>query len=246
MTRPLSTATAAAADVGNGKIVDYSASALQEANALTYALSEASKELRRRSEHTEFLLGELAHRSKNQLAVIMGMASQTAKHSTSTEEFISQFNRRIQGLAKSQDLMVQRQWMGAPLEALVRAHLDLFGSEQRAEITGPNLLIDGNAVQNIGFALHELATNSTKYGALATPGARLEIRWELTLAGRVHIHWIESGIALTEPTNQQGFGSLVIAKLVPQALQGTASIEFREGRLHWHLDIPDTFVLRDP
>ena len=244
ITRPLKAATAVAADVGNGKIVDYNPSALQEANSLTQALSEASKELRRRSEYTQFLLGELAHRSKNQLAVIMGMASQTAKHSTSTEEFIGQFNRRIQGLAKSQDLMVQRQWMGAPLEALVRAHLDLFGGEQRAEITGPSLLIDGNAVQNVGFALHELATNSTKYGALATPGARLEIRWELTGDGRVHIHWVESGIARSEPSSRQGFGSLVVTKLVPQALQGAASIEFSEGRLHWHLDIPDTFVLR--
>ena len=244
MTRPLSAATAAAADLGRGKIVEHTPSSLHEANALTVALSDASKELRRRHDHTEFLLRELAHRSKNQLAVIMGIASQTARHTTSTKDFIDQFSRRVQGLAKSQDLMVQRQWVGAPLEDLVRAHLDLFGVEQRAEIAGPNLMLDGNAVQNVGFALHELATNATKYGALATSGARLQIRWELTAEGRVHIHWIESGIARFEPPSRQGFGSLVVTKLVPQALQGIATIKFPEGGFHWHLDIPDSFVLR--
>ncbi len=244
MTRPLSAATAAAADRAQGKIVEHTPSSLQEANALTVALSDASKELRRRHDHTEFLLRELAHRSKNQLAVIMGIASQTARHTTSTKDFIDQFSRRVQGLAKSQDLMVQRQWVGAPMEDLVRAHLDLFGVEQRAEISGPNLMLDGNAVQNVGFALHELATNATKYGALATSGARLQIRWELTAEGRVHIHWIESGIARIEPPSRQGFGSLVVTKLVPQALQGIATIKFPEGGFHWHLDIPDSFVLR--
>lgn len=244
MTRPLSAATAAAADLGQGRIVEYTPSSLQEANALTTALSEASKELRRRHEHTEFLLRELAHRSKNQLAVIMGIASQTARHADSKEDFIAQFSRRVQGLAKSQDLMVQRQWIGAHLGALVRAHLDLFGAEKRADISGPDLMLDANAVQNIGFALHELATNSTKYGALATPGARLQIRWELTDDARVHIHWMESGIGSSEPPSRQGFGSLVVAKLVPQALQGTAKVEFTDGAFHWRLEFPDTFVLR--
>ncbi|HET9395793.1 MAG TPA: sensor histidine kinase, partial [Nitrospiraceae bacterium] len=163
----------------------------------------------------------------------------------SIQEFVGQFSRRIQGLAKSQELMVQRQWTGAPLEALVRGHLDLFGVEQRAEIAGPSVLVDANAAQNLGFALHELATNATKYGALSTPDARLRIRWELTADGRLHIHWTESGIARSEPPNRQGFGSLVITKLVPQALQGTATTEFSAEGFHWHLDIPDTFVLHE-
>jgi two-component sensor histidine kinase len=245
ITRPLRAATAAAADVGHGKIVGYTPATLQEANSLTFALSEASSELRRRQEHSEFLLRELAHRSKNQLAVITGMATQTARNASSIQEFVDQFSRRIQGLAKSQELMVERQWTGAPLEALVRGHLDLFGVEKRAEIMGPSVFVDANAAQNLGFALHELATNATKYGALSTSDARLQIHWELTSDGRLHIHWIESGIARSEPPNRQGFGSLVITKLVPQALQGTATTEFSAEGFRWHLDIPDTFVLRE-
>ncbi len=245
ITRPLSAATQAAADLGRGEIVDYTSVPLQEANTLTFALSEASKELRRRQDHSEFLLRELAHRSKNQLAVIMGMATQTARHTSSMQEFVDQFSRRLQGLAKSQELIVEGQWTGAPLEALVRAHLDLFGVEERAEISGPPVLVDPNTAQNLGFALHELATNATKYGALSTPDAHLRVRWELTTDGRLHIHWIESGIARSEPPTRKGFGSLVVTKLVPQALQGTATTEFSAEGFHWHLDIPDTLALRE-
>ena len=242
MTRPLSAATAAAADLGRGRIVDYKHSPLQEANALTLALSDASKELRRRQDHSEFLLRELAHRSKNQLAVIMGMATQTARHAGSIQDFIGQFSQRIQGLSKSQDVMLQRDWTGASLEALVQAHLELFGVEQRAEISGSNLFVNASAAQNLGFALHELATNSTKYGALATSNGHLKVHWDLTPDGRLHIHWTESGLSPSERPNREGFGSLVVKKLVPQALQGAATTELSADGFHWHLDIPVSAV----
>lgn len=245
ITRPLTLATAAAAEVGRGNIIEPSPSALAEANALTLALSDASKELKRRHDHTEFLLRELAHRSKNQLAVILGIATQTARHTASTDEFMAQFSRRVQGLAKSQDLLVRRNWEGASLDALVRGHLDLFGAQHRAEIDGPKLELDANAVQNVGFALHELGTNATKYGALATSNARLQVSWKLTDTGRLHIHWIESNIPVSDRSARQGFGTLVISKLVPQSLQGVATLQFGPQSLHWHLDIPDTFVLRE-
>lgn len=245
ITKPLSGTTAAAEELGRGNLVEFRPSLLSEANAIANALSEASTELRRRQDHSEFLLRELAHRSKNQLAVVTGMATQTAKHAHSIEDFIDQFSRRVQGLAKSQNLMVERQWTGAPLEALVRTHLDLFGVQSRVDIAGPHVFVDANAAQNLGFALHELATNAVKYGALTSTDARLSIRWHLTSDGRLHIYWDESGIVRRDGPIRPGFGSLVVSKLVPQALQGTASARFSDEGYHWHLDIPDKFVLRD-
>ena len=137
MARPLEAATTAAAAVGRGEHVEPLTSPLVEANTLTAALSAASLELKRRQEHSAFLMRELAHRSKNQLAVVKGMALQTARQSASVDQFVEQFAQRIQGLAESQDLMVRQNWQGAWLSDLVRAHLDLFGAGPRAQIEGP-------------------------------------------------------------------------------------------------------------
>ena len=247
MTRPLHAATKAAEAVGSGATVTPLNSPLAEANAITSALSEASHELRRRQDHTQFLMRELAHRSKNQLAVVMGMASQTARQASSTREFLAQFTQRIHGLAQSQDLMVQRSWEGAFLDDLVRAQLNLFGAASRAELSGDRIFLNANAVQNIGFALHELATNASKHGALASPDGRLAISWRGPQPdNRLQIDWVESGGAPVHPPERHGFGHTVITTLVAKALQGTSELKFEAEGIRWHLDIPGTFVLPEP
>src|SRR6185436_19186041 len=145
-----------------------------------------------RQERSEFLMRELAHRSKNQLAVVKGMALQTARQSGTVDQFVEQFGQRIQGLAESQDLMVRQNWQGAWLRDLVRAHLELFGAGSRAEMQGPELFLNANAVQNIGFALHELATNASKHGALSVPLGRVSVSWQASPHdGRIHFEWVE-------------------------------------------------------
>jgi len=242
MARPLDAATKAAAEVGQGAQVEPVRSPLREANALTETLSEASLELKRRREQSEFLMGELAHRAKNQLAVIKGMALQTAKQSTSVDQFVEQLGQRIQGLAESQDLMLRQSWQGAWLRDLVRAHLELFAAGERAKLTGPDVFLNANTVQNIGFALHELATNASKHGALSTPQGRVSVSWDND-GGRIHLLWIESNGPHVERPQRRGFGSLVLTDLVAQALQGTSNLEFLADGLRWRLDIPDAFAL---
>ncbi len=242
MARPLDAATKAAAGLGQGAQVNPIRSPLREANALTETLSEASLELTRRREQSEFLMGELAHRAKNQLAVIKGMALQTAKQSASVDQFVEQFGQRIQGLAESQDLMVRQSWQGAWLCDLVRAHLELFAAGDRAKLKGPDIFLSANAVQNIGFALHELATNASKHGALSTPQGQVSVSWDND-GDRIHLSWIESNGSRVQPPQRRGFGSLVLTDLVPQALQGTSNLEFSADGLRWRLDIPGLFAL---
>jgi two-component sensor histidine kinase len=246
MTRPLEAATAAAATVGLGKTIEPLKSPLLEANAVTAALSAASSELQVRHEHAEFLLRELAHRSKNQLAVVKGMALQTARQSGTVDQFVEQFGQRIQGLSESQDLMLRQNWQGAWLSDLVRAHVDLFGAGSRVEIDGPALFLAANAVQNIGFALHELATNAYKHGSLTSPQGRVCVKWRGPEGGRIYLEWIERDGPLVRRPQRHGFGSLVMTELVAQALQGTAKLDFADAGVHWRLDIPATFVLTDP
>lgn len=247
MTRPLEAATITAAAVGLGKPVEPLRSPLAEANALTEALSAAASELQLRQEHSAFLMRELAHRSKNQLAVVKGMALQTARQSRTVDQFVEQFSQRIQGLAESQDLMVRQNWQGAWLSDLVRAHLELFGAGPRVELNGPSLFLSANAVQNIGFALHELATNAYKHGALTSPGGRVSVSWRGPQPdGRIYLEWLERDGPPVQPPQHQGFGSLVITELVAQALQGTTKLDFGPAGLHWRLDIPASFVLTEP
>jgi two-component sensor histidine kinase len=247
MTRPLEAATSAAAAVGLGKDTEPLQSPLLEANTLTAVLSSASKELRVRQEHSSFLMRELAHRSKNQLAVVKGMALQTASQSQSVAQFVEQFSQRIQGLAESQDLMVRQNWQGAWLDDLVRAHLDLFGAGARARIEGPPLFLSANAVQNIGFALHELATNAAKHGALTSRQGVILVAWRGPQPdGRIHIEWTEQDGPAVEPPLRHGFGHLVITELVGDALQGKAKLTFNKKGVHWQLDIPGTHVLTAP
>jgi two-component sensor histidine kinase len=244
MARPLAAAAHAADAIGAAKPVEPLHSPLVEANTVTAALSTASLELKRRQEHAEFLMQELAHRAKNQLAVVKGMALQTARQSQNVEQFADHFGQRIQGLAESQDLMLQQNWQGAWLTDLVRAQLELFAAGNRAEITGPPIFLNANAVQNIGFALHELATNASKHGALSAPQGRVSVTWSgPTPDGRIHLKWTEQGGPPVHPPERKGFGHLVITELVAQALQGTSNLEFRAEGVHWSLDIPATHAL---
>jgi two-component sensor histidine kinase len=247
MARPLDAVALAAVEIGQGRPVEPLRSPLQEANAVTKAMSVAATELQLRQEHTAFLMRELAHRAKNQLAVVKGMAQQTARHSQSVAQFVAEFSQRIQGLAQSQDLMLQQNWQGAWIRHLVHAHLDLFGVGLRAQMKGPELFLSADAVQNLGFALHELATNASKHGAIAAPDGRIWVMWHgPDKNGRVHIDWKERDGPAVEAPLRHGFGYLVVTKLVPQAVQGNAKLDFESDGVHWHMDFPRSFVLSEP
>jgi two-component sensor histidine kinase len=188
---------------------------------------------------------ELAHRSKNQLAVIRGMAQQTARQSASVPEFVAHFVQRIQGLAQSQDLLLRQDWQGAWLNDLVFAHLDLFGIRQRAQVEGPPILVGAHAVQNLGFALHELGTNATKHGALAGEHGQVQIVWRIPCDhGTIQFEWRERNGPTVRPPTRQGFGHLVLTQLVAQALGGKSELEFLADGFCWRLTFPTSHTLK--
>jgi two-component sensor histidine kinase len=244
MARPLERATMSAMAIGHGKHIEPIRSPLVEANTVIEALSAASLELKRRQDHAAFLMGELAHRAKNQLAVVKGMALQTARQSATVNQLVEQLSQRIQGLAESQDLMVRQNWQGAWLSDLVKAHLDLFGASSRARIEGPPLFLNANAVQNIGFALHELATNASKYGATKSPQGCVLVTWRGPEEdGRIRLEWVERNGPLVQKPVRRGFGFLVMTDLVAQAVRGTATLDFSPDGIRWHLEFPASQAL---
>lgn len=203
---------------------------------------------RQRETHIRFLLRELTHRTKNLLAVIQAMARQTLTASTSAPDFEQRFSGRLQGLARSLDLLIDENWQGAALDELVRSQLshykDLVGT--RIVMTGPEARLEPEAAQNLGLAIHELSTNSAKYGALSNPEGRVTIAWEFVPeAGEDSLFrfvWTERGGPPVTPPRHKGFGHAVIERLVARALNGRVILDFAPEGLSWALTVPGNFA----
>ena len=204
------------------------------------------RKLTERRLHT--VMHELSHRSKNLLSVIQAMAQQTARLSPSTEHFLDRFNARIRGLASSQDLLVNQDWRGASLEDLVRQQLYPFadGDVNRIEVKGPPIVVTPDAAQTLGLALHELATNASKYGALSVPAGKLAVQWTLEPANgvpRFRMTWREQGGPPVDPPEHSGFGRLLIERLTADKLNATPLLMFAREGVTWTFDAAAADIL---
>jgi len=200
---------------------------------------------RQHEQQMRLVMRELAHRSKNLLAIILSMAAQTARNSPALPEFNARFTQRLQGLAHSHDLLIQQNWRGASIRALIRSHLEPFmeDDQTRVSLEGPEVFVDPKAAQNIGLALHELATNASKYGALTGTVGRVTISWNQTTAGTFMLEWRETGGPRVKKPKRRGFGQTVLERLTAQALEGTASLAFTSEGVIWRMEIPSAYLV---
>jgi PAS domain S-box-containing protein len=199
----------------------------------------AEAEMREHQERIETLLREVNHRSKNMLAVIQAIASQTAK--TNPGDFLSVFGDRVRALAASQDLLVKSNWGEIDLADLVRSQLGHFADllDDRVVVEGPPLTIAPRATQSLGIALHELATNASKYGALSCPEGRVAISWRTEGpegARRFKMSWVETGGPPVTQPSTCGFGTRVTTSMMEAAIGGKASTAYASAGLRWTFD----------
>jgi PAS domain S-box-containing protein len=191
--------------------------------------------------HLRLLMRELTHRSKNLLAVIQAMARQTAKQGGTVADFLDRFGARLQALARSHDLLVQESWYGASLHDLVRSQLGHYLDRDHPQVlvAGPDIHLRPEAAQSLGLALHELATNAAKYGALSRPEGRVAVEWRLAPDdGGLEIFWRESqGPRVGEPP-RRGFGSMVIEHNLSRALDAEVELAFRPEGLTCRVAVP--------
>ena len=208
---------------------------------------QAEAALRVSQDHQKFLLNELAHRMKNQLAVIQAMVGQTARNAGSLKQFQEQFAQRVQGLAVATDVLVAQRWSGAPLSDLVQRQLEPFvPSPDRLECDGPNVTISTDATQAIGLALHELATNAVKHGAWSSTGGRVKVSWQFVTNGagnNLRVSWLEQDGPVVVCPTRKGFGHVVIENMAAQRVGGTAELVFAPEGLSWTLTIPNTHIV---
>jgi PAS domain S-box-containing protein len=201
--------------------------------------------------HLNFVMRELSHRSKNLLAVVQAMARQTMQHSGGFEDFEGRFMGRLHGLARSHDVLVRQDWTGATIRDLVNAQLAPFVREDGAsvELTGENMILKPDAVQNLGFALFELGTNAVKYGALAAPAGKVKIRWDMVESGgRKHVRfvWQETGGPPVTQPRRKGFGAMVIERFIAVTFGGHVESLFLPEGFCWTLEIPAEHLLSEP
>jgi PAS domain S-box-containing protein len=193
--------------------------------------------------HLRELMRELTHRSKNLLAVIQAMARQTARHAGTIDRFLEQYGARLQALAASHDLLVQESWYGASLFELIHSQLaqHLDRNDSQVSVDGPAILLKPEAAQSLGLALHELATNAAKYGALSAPNGRVGIEWRNLPAAEgdgIEIVWSESGGPGVETPTRRGFGSLVIERNLARSLEADVNLSFDPAGVRCRIVIP--------
>jgi two-component sensor histidine kinase len=191
---------------------------------------------------------ELSHRIKNLIAIIQSIARQTMHQTTTKEDFEVRFSNRLGAFGRALDLLIANDWRGARIDDLVRSELTPFGVLDGVQISvkGPPLALKPDAARNIGLALHELATNASKYGALSVPEGKVAVHWGLANSSgrpRLRVTWRESGGPMvTEPT-RRGFGRQIIQEVTAHALAGKVTYEFLPAGVRWTLDMPAAFVV---
>ena len=171
VSRPMLRLAGQARALGRGEVLTPLDSPVREVNEVSQSLAAAAAERKRSEDQVRFLMRELSHRAKNQLAVVVAMARRTAERSEGIADFEKVFSERLMALARSTDLLVNQNWRGVALAELVEAHLMPFAASNKSRLTveGPHVELGPDAAQSLGLAFHELATNASKYGALSVP-----------------------------------------------------------------------------
>jgi PAS domain S-box-containing protein len=185
---------------------------------------------RKRAEtHLRLLVNELNHRVKNSLATIQAIAAQSFNASRSLAQAQEAFTSRIVALAEAHDLLTRENWEGAELHDIAARLAALHGGETRFELTGPSIRLSPRTALSLSMALHELATNAVKYGALSVPEGRISIAWDLAPgsgAERLDLVWTERDGPPVQPPSSRGFGSRLIERGLAAELSGEATIQF--------------------
>jgi two-component sensor histidine kinase len=240
---PIRQIAAMADRIGRGEIVSPVDTRITEANQIAIALSNASFDRSEAEDRVHLIMHELVHRTKNIMTLVQAMMRQLARRGSSMEEFQRAIGERLQGLGKSIEMLAQEQWAGVPMTRVVALHLETFAETRaRVKVSGQDFTLRAEAVQNLGLVLHELATNSVKYGALSVPEGRVDLTWS-AVAGEgddphLHIVWQETGgPPVVEPT-ATGFGTTIIKRHAAASFNGQVEVDYAVDGFRWSLVAP--------
>jgi two-component sensor histidine kinase len=235
---------ALSAEVAERSLVQQQLSELNE--TLEQRVLDRTEAHKQAEEQIRLLMNEVNHRSKNLLSVVTAIAQQTA--ASSPQEFVKKFSSRVQALAVNHDLLVKSQWRSIDASELIGGQLAHFGDlvGKRILFDGPPIRVSSAAAQSIGMVVHELSTNTVKYGALSGGEGRIDIGWEIERSGAepvFSICWTERNKRPIVAPTHRGFGTTVVTKMVEMSLDGETVLEYTSTGLIWRLACPLKNVL---
>jgi PAS domain S-box-containing protein len=185
-------------------------------------------------ERLKLLIEELNHRVKNTLATVQSIAMQTLRDAPTSTEGRQALEARLLALASAHDVLTRRHWQGADICEVIQGSLAAYrtnGGESRLNTAGPNIRLLPRAALALSMALHELATNAAKYGALSNSSGRVEVEWKISTGAMpcFSFRWAESGGPPVSAPKKRGFGSRLIERGLAQDLDGDIRLEFAPG-----------------
>jgi two-component sensor histidine kinase len=197
------------------------------------------------------LTRELNHRVKNTLANVLSIIALTKRRSASLEEFVERLEGRIRALSATHDLLTNSQWGNTPIRAVIEAELTPYSRDlgQTIDIRGPHVELAPNDALSLGLAIHELATNAAKYGALSQPGGKLSIEWARLGDSLARLSWREEGGPPVAAERKRGFGMELIERIVAHELQNPVQMHFDPTGVRCVLTVPvrkaNPFAIRE-
>jgi two-component sensor histidine kinase/DNA-binding response OmpR family regulator len=229
------TSTAAASLDDTGKVVRIS--------GVTMDITQ-----RKEAEERQALLArEVDHRAKNAMAIVQSIVRLTK--AATTDDYVSTIEGRIKALSRAHVLLSDSRWQGADLDTLVKEELAPYRSNHadRLDILGPKVLLEPTTAQTLALALHELATNAAKYGALSSASGKLAVGWDLQ-ADVLTVHWQETAGPTAQTPSVTGFGTQIITGSIERQLGGKATFEWLPAGLRCTLAVPrgDRATLSEP
>jgi two-component sensor histidine kinase/CHASE1-domain containing sensor protein len=185
------------------------------------------------------LTRELNHRVKNTLANVLSIVSLTRRRASSLEDFAEGLDGRIRALSATHDLLTQSEWGTTPIAAVVSAELAPYArSEGALTMGGPEVELAPNDALSLGLAIHELATNAAKYGALSTADGKVRVTWALDRPDLASLRWVESGGPPVRTDRPRGFGTDLIEKIVAHELRHPVDLRFEANGVACTLFVP--------
>ncbi|UVO50260.1 GAF domain-containing protein [Sphingomonas sp. SUN019] len=234
-----------------GRSLPFTASELRVAETLRATLievvlrlaDEASAERQQASARQELLIAELNHRVRNILGVIRGLIRQSQPSEPAVKDFVKVVDGRIHSLARAHNQITDDHWGPAPMQALIDAEAAAFVDERERVVSeGVPVMLNPQAYSTMALVVHELVTNSTKYGSLSVPGGHVKISWERNPAGDLVLTWCEHGGPPVKAPTRKGFGTTIIDRSVPYDLGGSANVEYNPDGVEAQFRIPARHV----
>ena len=200
-------------------------------------------DLRRAIEHEKMLAREFNHRLRNKLAIVQAIVDSAARYSTTVDEYRSAVSDRIGSLARTNALLVEQNSEEMPLEKILRSEFDAYCSagDDRFVMSGPSVWIPAPKVTPLAMAIHELSANAVKYGALSAPGGCVHLHWDTVAEDDgpvLVINWTEKAGPRVAPPTREGFGSLLLKRLLRSRESGSVELDFAPDGLRAEIRLP--------